>query len=683
MPGWFAMADHNLSDKDFVQFPRNEEFLRKVDGIIQSNIDNEQFSVEGLAKAMSMSRMHLYRKLQKLTGKNVSQYIREFRLERAMEMLKKDTATISEIAYRVGFGSPAYFNKCFHDLYGFPPGEIQRIRQKEIEGDQGSKLLEEKQEAREVFLPAAKGIPRYRLLQYTLYVLAGIVLIISVFSYLINVFKGKEVPPTLNPKSIAVLPFRNDGPESEHDYLFNVLQEEITNRMQNIRDIKVKPRQSVEQYRGTDKNIPAIGQELNVAYILECSGQLMNDTLRLWAKLIDSRTDEQIWVEPYDLPFRTYSLLDMQSRIARRIAASLGAVITPQEQRKMYYQHEPPIEAYDFFMRGRQEVFRFWGGSGVQHADEAIRLYDKALAIDAEFAAAMVGKGEVYSWKDRNVDSVAFYCDRALTFEPEFWYAYWVKADCYTLAGMAEEAIRNWEKLIELYPECSPYPYSHLGELCFKEGDVVKGLAYLKKSQELDISEPDNQSLTISYCYAYIGENGKALEYALDWYHASRDCWALKYIPGLYLFLDKYEEALDFIDSNCENTDCQLECYSVYANLAGLYKVTGRKDKADSLAHILLEDLMDNSEFFLNTWEAVLNQAILYAVLGEKDKALKFLSEAFDASQQFSWHEMAEIYPAFQDLRDEPEFKQIISKANEDRARLRAKVREMEGGESL
>ena len=65
-------------------------------------LGNEKFGVNDIAKAISMSRVHLCRKLHSLTGKNVSQYIREFRLERAMELLKKDVATVSEIAYRGG-----------------------------------------------------------------------------------------------------------------------------------------------------------------------------------------------------------------------------------------------------------------------------------------------------------------------------------------------------------------------------------------------------------------------------------------------------------------------------------------------------------------------------------------------------------------------------------------------------
>jgi len=63
--------------------------------------------------------MQVYRKVRKSTGKNVSQYIREERLNFALDLLIQDVGAVSEIAYRTGFNSPSYFNKCFRDFYGY------------------------------------------------------------------------------------------------------------------------------------------------------------------------------------------------------------------------------------------------------------------------------------------------------------------------------------------------------------------------------------------------------------------------------------------------------------------------------------------------------------------------------------------------------------------------------------
>ncbi len=97
------------------------DFIRQLTQLVENNISNEQFGVSELADAIGMSRSNLLRKVKKITNLSVSQFIRNVRLEHAKEMLSNTTHTVSEIAYKVGFGSPSYFIKCFGDLYGYPP----------------------------------------------------------------------------------------------------------------------------------------------------------------------------------------------------------------------------------------------------------------------------------------------------------------------------------------------------------------------------------------------------------------------------------------------------------------------------------------------------------------------------------------------------------------------------------
>jgi len=104
------------------------EFLKKITALIEENISNEQFGVSELAHDVGMSRSNLLRKVKKLTKKSASQFIREVRLNRAMEMLRQDSWNVSEVSYKVGFSSTSYFIKCFRDLYGYPPGEVGKSK---------------------------------------------------------------------------------------------------------------------------------------------------------------------------------------------------------------------------------------------------------------------------------------------------------------------------------------------------------------------------------------------------------------------------------------------------------------------------------------------------------------------------------------------------------------------------
>ena len=79
------MPGFKIQDNKKDQISRNDRFLRDLNQAIQSNLSDEQFGVDKLAQIMSTSRVQLYRRLHKLTGKNVSHYIREYRLKKAFE----------------------------------------------------------------------------------------------------------------------------------------------------------------------------------------------------------------------------------------------------------------------------------------------------------------------------------------------------------------------------------------------------------------------------------------------------------------------------------------------------------------------------------------------------------------------------------------------------------------------
>lgn len=105
-------------------------FLEKLTTIIEKNISNENFSVEILCNEIGMSRAQLHRKIKAVTNQSASEFIRNFRLQRAAELLKQDAGNIAEIAYQVGFSSQAYFTKTFQELYGQTPLDFKKHHSK-------------------------------------------------------------------------------------------------------------------------------------------------------------------------------------------------------------------------------------------------------------------------------------------------------------------------------------------------------------------------------------------------------------------------------------------------------------------------------------------------------------------------------------------------------------------------
>lgn len=113
-----------LKPKDVATNSIDVKFLDKIVELVEINMSDEKFGVEQLGIEIGMSRSQLHRKMKALVDQGPNQFIRSFRLQRAHDLLKQNSATASEIAYKVGFSSPSYFTKCFHEQYGYTPSEI-------------------------------------------------------------------------------------------------------------------------------------------------------------------------------------------------------------------------------------------------------------------------------------------------------------------------------------------------------------------------------------------------------------------------------------------------------------------------------------------------------------------------------------------------------------------------------
>jgi len=105
----------------------NELFIQKVCAIIRSNLDNPFFGVSELSDQMFMSRTQLHRKIKALENKSVSQFVREYKLELALDKLRNTDMTIAEIAYAHGFNSPAYFSRSFMEKYKDSPSKFRSM----------------------------------------------------------------------------------------------------------------------------------------------------------------------------------------------------------------------------------------------------------------------------------------------------------------------------------------------------------------------------------------------------------------------------------------------------------------------------------------------------------------------------------------------------------------------------
>jgi AraC-like DNA-binding protein len=127
-----SSAIRDLIEKDATQYRQkellflsrvDEEILKQLYSQLESNWQNAEFDGSEYGQSMAMSRSQLYRKSISLTGQSPNVLLKDFRLKKAKELMKKRGYTIAQVTFESGFTSPSYFTKCFKKKYGVLPGE--------------------------------------------------------------------------------------------------------------------------------------------------------------------------------------------------------------------------------------------------------------------------------------------------------------------------------------------------------------------------------------------------------------------------------------------------------------------------------------------------------------------------------------------------------------------------------
>src|SRR5437762_2770792 len=196
-----------------------------------------------------------------------------------------------------------------------------------------------------------------------------------------------ETAPSVPQKSIAVLPFENLSADPENVFFADGVQDEILTNLAKIADLKVTSRSSVMQYRAPTRNLREIASALGVAHILEGNVQRAGNRVRVSAQLIDARIDTHLWAENYHRPLD--DVFAIQSEIAKAVADQLQAKLSPAEKSAIEQPPTTDLVAYDRYLRGKKSLAQTtFDARMIEHARQAIRLLDQAVAHDPAFYLA-------------------------------------------------------------------------------------------------------------------------------------------------------------------------------------------------------------------------------------------------------------------------------------------------------
>ena len=295
--------------------------------------------------------------------------------------------------------------------------------------------------------------------------------------------------------AIAVLPFDNLSGDAGQDYFADGIVEEITAALARARSFFVIARSSTLRYRGRPIELPRVGRELGVCYLLQGSVRISGDRIRIAAQLIEAATAACIWVDRYE--GRREDVFDLEDRITERIVGALEPTIRSAEIERARRKRPDSLEAYDYVMRALPHMLALTPEASA----EALRLTMEAVRLDPGYARAHALAGWCHGWHVANGWTMSprqFRADgmrlahAALRLDADDpGVLTMVGATEIMLAGDLDAASAHIAKALALDPN-SAWTWIRSGYLHVYRGEAGTALAHFERAAQLSPFDPLN-----------------------------------------------------------------------------------------------------------------------------------------------------------------------------------------------
>ncbi len=459
---------------------------------------------------------------------------------------------------------------------------------------------------------------------------------------------------------IAVLPFVNRSDDPENEYFSDGLTEELIADLAGINALSVISRTSAMLFKGTDKDLPTIGRELGVRYILEGSVRKAGSSLRITAQLVDAENDTPLWSEKYS--GTVDDVFEVQERVSREIVHALDVTLTSDENRRLAERPIADVRAFELYLQARQEIRRF----ETTALERAEKLLSQAINIEGETpplvalkalttvtrikagsshdlsqlnevearalalleespnlpqAHALLGS---IGYESGRLQQAVWHCNRALEGNSNDAEAFLYLSASYMAAGQPEQGLDAGKRMVACDPLAS-ISWMILGAAYWFVDRPEEGLAALERGVELD---PQNflSQWAIGYTYATLGRIEEARRHA------------------------------EFFNDHWSENPYGRQLVSLVDALEGRQEAALKK-----LADVDLAPLDAHTKFHLSE---------SYAMAGDTRRALEVLGIAVD--QGFYPYPFIHDYcPFMAPLRSLPEFAPILAKSKEKTATFR------------
>lgn len=314
--------------------------------------------------------------------------------------------------------------------------------------------------------------------------------------------------------SIAVLPLENLGDDSKQQYFVDGLTNDLTTDLTKFPGLLVISRDSSFFYKDHKRDALVAAHELGVDYVLHGSIRRSGDRLRVNIILSKTRSDEHIWADRFE--GNLANLFGLQDQINREIVSALALRVTPAEQQHLVQRGTENLKAYDLYLRGTDQFFRYARNSNL----EARKYFTSATELDPGFgrAYAMLGWTHVFDfmngWSKQPEQSLTLgeqYASRALTIDARLPVAYFVRGLAYRERGEYIKAMVESEKAVALDPN---YANGHVlhATLLYYAGNPEEGLKEMLKAARLNPHHPHNYPFHIGQAYFVLARYPEAIK---------------------------------------------------------------------------------------------------------------------------------------------------------------------------
>ncbi|MDG6933130.1 MAG: tetratricopeptide repeat protein [Nitrososphaerota archaeon] len=455
---------------------------------------------------------------------------------------------------------------------------------------------------------------------------------------------------TLSRGRIAILPFRNITPDGKDEYFADGLTEELIASISKIAGLRVIARTSVMKFKGSEKSIGEIARELQAGTVLGGTVRKVNDRVRVTVELIDGSTEEYIWTETYDRPFK--DIFAIQTDIAERVSKALRVQLLSGERRRIRSRAPQSAEAYNVYMKGR---FHFFRGS-TDGFLSAIQYFEEAIELDPNFALAYAGLSNAYMFLVINGHlptrqgggKAKAYAAKALELDPMLAEAHLSMAMVQaSYEWNFEAAEKEFKRALELN---TSYAFAHAryGLMLLIEGRVDEALSEVLLAEELDPLSSTIRTIAGTVFY-YLGRCDEAmLRYKRSLELDPQQQSALDNLGMCHVMKGELdlgvEELKKAVEMDQQNPFCK-------ADLAYAYVKCGKREEAEAILEAL-------KKLASETEAAMVALAGVYAILGDKESALDWLENAYGEHSHYLRNIGLEYW--FENIRGEERFRDLM-----------------------